>query len=281
MKIDEALMNFFSALSEKEQTTLYSFLSKAKKTGEVTGFSIIHNMLKLDIDNLNEVIELSSSMKAPSLLKQYSPKEKVVLPIDHIPLSEPLDVVLNNRESKRAYTGEPLTLQELSTLLYFSYGVRGYTTAYGMEMFPLRMGPSSGGLQAIELYIFVNKVKEVAQGLYHYNPFDNSIELLEEGNFRRKIVKACTTSDFVDNASVVLVLSCVIERVILKYTLRSYKVIHMDVGFVGENIYLVGTALGLGVCAMAGFFDDKVDELLRINGKDEFVGLLMAVGKLS
>lgn len=279
--MDSRLKNILAIMTEKEQALLHSVLVRAKEGGDnLTEFSIIHNSLKINVDNLHAMKELAGPITAPPLLKEYDAKEKILLSHNYLPLSEPLSSVLQNRESKRVYSGEELTLQELSTLLHFSYGVRGYMSAYNMDQFPLRMAPSSGGLQGIELYLVVNRVEGIKKGLYHYNPFDNNIELLEEGNFRRKIVNVCTTYEFVNDASVVLILSCVISRVLSKYKIRSYRFIHEDVGFVGENFYLVGTALGLGVCAIAGFIDDKADELLRINGKDEFVSLVMTVGTI-
>jgi nitroreductase len=41
----------------------------------------------------------------------------------------------------------------------------------------------------------------------------------------------------------------------------------------------VATGLGLGICAVAGFDDDDVDALLRIDGHDEFSCLLLGIGK--
>lgn len=268
-------------MTEKELDILTSFIHKAKKTGEITELSFIHNSLKVDMSELKDWAEILSysSLKTPPLVKEYISKEKIVLPTDYLTLSKPLDEVIKTRVSKRSYTGEALTLKELSTLLYFSYGVREYVSAYDKKKFPLRMSPSAGGLQGVELYFVVNNVDSLKKGLYHYNPVENVLDFLEEGNFRRKMVNLCTLQEFINESSVVLILTCIMNRLMWKYKIRSYRYIHMDAGFLGENIYLVGNALGLGICAVAGFLDDEMNSLLRVDGKDEFVTLVLTVGK--
>lgn len=45
-----------------------------------------------------------------------------------------------------------------------------------------------------------------------------------------------------------------------------------------QCLYLVATALGLNVCAIAGFRDDELNDLLGIDGHREFATLVFAVG---
>ncbi len=277
------LIKFIGDLDVKEQEIIYNILSKARKKGEISEFSIIHESLKTDLEDMMkqgfEFQELSS-VKAPPLIKNYNDVEKFLLPQDYLPLPFSLDKILKSRRSKREYSGKPLSLRELSTLLYFSYGIRRYTSAYNTSKFPLRMAPSSGGLQSIELYLAANKVDELKKGIYHYNPIEHSLELIYEGNFRRKLVNLCVNQEFIHDSSAIIILSCVMERLLWKYKIRAYRYIHMDAGFVGENVYLTSTALKLGTCAIAGFFENELNNLLNIDGKNEFITLLMSVGKL-
>lgn len=271
-------------LNCNEQKILYNLVDKIKRQGrEVDELSIVHNLLKADISIYGEGSSFQeiSAITAPSLIKKYGDVEIIQLPKDFIPLTSSFEKVISARSSKRNYTDESISLRELSTLLYYSYGVKGYMPAYNIQKFPLRFAPSSGGLQGVELYIIINEVGSLKKGIYHYNPFDHTIELIEEGYFKRKIVNICVYQEFINNASALIVLSCIMDRLVWKYKVRAYRYIHMNTGFVGENLYLVATALNLGVCAIAGFLDDNMNELLRIdNEKDEFVGLIMAVGKL-
>ena len=55
----------------------------------------------------------------------------------------------------------------------------------------------------------------------------------------------------------------------------------MDVGFLGENLYLVAEALNLGACAISGFAQDAAEELLGVDGKRELALLLLTIGMRS
>jgi nitroreductase len=54
----------------------------------------------------------------------------------------------------------------------------------------------------------------------------------------------------------------------------------MEAGFLGENLHLAAEMLGLGACAVAGFSDTVLEELLDIDGEDEMALLLLTVGTL-
>ena len=45
-----------------------------------------------------------------------------------------------------------------------------------------------------------------------------------------------------------------------------------------QNLYLAGTAAGLGVCAVGAFFDDLVNGLIEVDGVEETTVYLAAVG---
>lgn len=252
--------------------------SDEKKFQKLTLF---HNFLKSDIKNTDfTIFQEISSVKAPPVVRHCQDWEVFPLPQEYLPLVYSLDKVIRARTSRRDYTGQALTLQELSTLLHYSYGIRRRVSAYNTKEFPLRMVPTSGGLQGVELYVVTNKVEGLEKGIYHFNPLGPALELMDQGNFRRKLVNYCAYQEFVGHASVVVILSCAINRLLWKYGPRAYRYIHMDVGFVGQNLYLVGTALKLGVCAIAGFFDDPLNEMIEARD-GEFVSLLIAVGKRS
>lgn len=280
---ENRLVNLLKNLSNKEREFLADLLSSIHKKEEINEFSIIHTPLKAESEDalkgFQEFQEINSKI-APPLDKEYKDSEKIVLPKDYLNLPFTLDRILKARASKRDYTGEALTLQELSTLLFFSYGVRRYIPAYNVLKFPFRMSPSAGGLQSIELYIVVNKVENIKKGIYHYNPFEHFIELIYEGNFRRKMVNMCITQEFIYNSSIIIILTSMMNRLLWKYKIRAYRYAHMDVGFVAENVYLVSTAMKLGACAIAGFYDDEINDLLSIDGTNEFAILLVTIGKL-
>jgi SagB-type dehydrogenase family enzyme len=65
-----------------------------------------------------------------------------------------------------------------------------------------------------------------------------------------------------------------------RYGLAAHKVIALDAGHVGQNLYLSCEAVGCGTCAIAAYDQEAMDRLLRIDGLDEFVIYLAPVGKV-
>ncbi|MGH8883982.1 MAG: SagB/ThcOx family dehydrogenase [Egibacteraceae bacterium] len=281
--LPEDLARALQGLSAEEQSILLAQIRRGREGNpRADAFSVFRESLKFRADRTNPLLdnyEELSTVKAPPVLKEYPGAEKVELPRDFLPLDASLEQVLEARASRRDYARIPVSLQELSTLLHYAYGVRKHMVAYNVRHFPMRYCPSAGGLQSAEVYLVANQVEGLRKGLWHYYPARHQLELLSEGNMRRKVVDACMYAEFLHYPGLVLILTGVMSRLRWKYGLRAYRYAHVDAGFVGENLYLVATALRLRVCAVAGFFDDRVDELLDIDGQDEFTVLLMAVGK--
>jgi len=54
----------------------------------------------------------------------------------------------------------------------------------------------------------------------------------------------------------------------------------IDAGHIGQNIYLVATALKLGVVGVCGFYDDRVNSLLSLDGQNESSLYIMLLGQI-
>jgi SagB-type dehydrogenase family enzyme len=211
------------------------------------------------------------------IVKSYSQAPRVELP-QLEPLERSVSSALLERRSRRAYTGEGLTLVQLSTLLHHACGVTGFVQGYDYTRLPLRSFPSSGGLQSTEVYLSIHAVDAVEPGLYHYYPVNHVLELVAAGDHRARLSSIALSQPYVESASVVLVLTGVYERLHWKYGERAYRYMCMDSGFLAENVYVAAEAMGLGTCAIAGFVDDALEHLLAIDGKSEIALLLMTVG---
>lgn len=182
---------------------------------------------------------------------------------------------IKNRRSRRAFKDKPVSLEELSTLLYYTLGITGRSWWGG----PKRAYPSAGGLQPIEAYVAVKKVDDLVQGIYHYYPPENSLQLIKEGDFSYQLQMACLDQEHVGEAPISILLTVVYPRTARKYSYRSYRYVHWDAGFAGQNIYLTAEALGLGTVAVGAFYDEKICELFELDCKLEFPMLLFPVGK--
>jgi SagB-type dehydrogenase family enzyme len=280
-RVDPDLMRVIAGMSQADQETLRGILERVEedplRPSTLSPIGLIHRYIKNESEALPWEVDETTTVEA-AMVKSYPGSPVTSLPKEFTPMSDPLDRVLRARASRRDYGDVPITLTDLSSLLFHSYGLRKHVTAYSQRDFPVRWAPSAGGLQSVELYLIVNRVDGVPQGLHHYNPMDHSLELLNRGNMRRAIVNCCMFQDFLQSAGVVIILTSVLERLIWKYGPRGYRHTHLDVGFVGQNLYLVTTALKMRTCAVAGFREDAVNNLLEIDGRNEFAVLLFPVG---
>ena len=99
------------------------------------------------------------------------------------------------------------------------------------------------------------------------------------GDPTKSLYQACCYQQYVHQAAVVVLISGVFQRTKRKYGERGYRYVLLDVGHLGQNIYLACTALGLAVMTTCGFFDEPANELLRLDGIDESMLYVAFIGK--
>lgn len=239
------------------------------------------NFLK---DSIRKTIDFSQTdqsrgLAAPPLEKPYSPDLELIklkklnwTEIFPIKLSE----AIKNRESRRKYTDEAVDLTELSFLLWSVQGIRYIAGRHGF-----RNVPSAGCRHALETYLAVFNVENLSPGMYRYLPMTHELVMeFEEENLREKIIKASFDQFFAGNSAVMFIWTAIPYRMEWRYGLDSHKVIAMDAGHVGQNLYLACEAIGAGTCAIGAYDQEYFDELLRLDGEEEFVIYAAPVGKI-
>ena len=92
----------------------------------------------------------------PELYKTYPDSAKVVLPPPEVDNPATLDELLNERKSVRRFRPEPISLAQLSYLIWASGGIQ--RTEQGYEF---RTAPSAGALYPIETYVVANRVRDL------------------------------------------------------------------------------------------------------------------------
>lgn len=215
------------------------------------------------------------TIPSPERFKTYREAERLQLPEPD--LSEPADLwqCLARRRSERNTTQEPLSQEELAKILWAAQGI---TAQAGMYL--LRTAPSAGALYPFETYVYVDRVEDVSQGIYHFNVGEFTLSKLKEGNFNAPITAASLGQPVVRKAAVVLIWTAMMLRCMVKYRERAVRYIGMDLGHVCQNVQLAATALGFGSCPIGAFYDDELNELLDLDGEEETVIYLVTVGKL-
>lgn len=181
-----------------------------------------------------------------------------------------------DRESVRQYQNTALTLEELSALLWATQGVKQVLSVDTA----LRTVPSAGARHTFETYLVINLVDELPAGLYRYLPFEGMLaQLGADSSIGRKAAMACFGQGFIAASAVTFFWTTIPVRMEWRYDLAAHKVIAIDAGHVGQNLYLACEAIGAGCCTVAAYDQQACDELLDVDGEDEFVIYLAAVGK--
>ncbi len=215
--------------------------------------------------------------RQPEWFKTYPEAPRVALPdLDAAPsgAGEPVLDALAHRRSLREYAQPPLGLGELGALLWAAAGV----TARQMG-FAFRTAPSAGGLYPIEHYVVANSVEGLEPGLYHYAVLDRALERLRSGDLRLPIARSALDQSIAAAADAVFVWTAVLERSRWKYGQRFARYIFLDAGHIAENVALAATALGLGSCQIAAFFDVEAAALLGVDPDVEPVVYMTTVGR--
>lgn len=202
--------------------------------------------------------------------------ERVALPdADPALLGMSVGQAVAARHSGRVYAPEPLGLLPFATLLGTAIGVRAPPGAAGGIR---RHVTNSGNLGSVEIYPVALAVQGVPPGLYHYDSVAHDLALLHRGAFRTWLRDLVLFQAEFAEAAAALVLTSAFGRLKAKYGPRGYKLGLFDVGHVSQNIYLIATALGLEVCATAGFIDERLDTVLGLDGLDSAASLVLLLG---
>lgn len=188
-----------------------------------------------------------------------------------------IDIIsaMKKRVSRRSYSDKPLSLEELSFLLWATQGIKQVLDAGHA----LRTVPSAGCRHAFETYLCVLNVQGLEQGIYRYLPLEHHLLFeFNEENLKRKIVRAVFGQPYPGDAAVTFIWTTIPYRMEWRYGMAAHKVIAIDAGHVCQNLYLACEAIGLGTCAIAAYDQEALDSLLRIDGQDEFAVYLASVG---
>jgi SagB-type dehydrogenase family enzyme len=209
----------------------------------------------------------------PKTYKTYPDSPKIKLDNPDVEGGKPLWETIRDRQSIRSYRNTPLEKKHLSQLLWATQGIS--REAMGFEF---RTSPSAGALYPVETYLVLNNVEAIEPGVYHYEVKNHQLEQLKKGDFRIDIARAALDQDMAYSANVVFVWTALFERSKWKYKQRAYRYVYLDAGHIAENLALSAVSLGLGTCQIGALYDEEVNHLVAIDGKEESILYMSAVG---
>lgn len=202
-------------------------------------------------------------------------EEIIKLPEPKTTEGPPIWECFRKRRSIRDYKNKPVKLEELSQILWGSYGVTAKEWGYY-----LKTAPSAGALYPIEIYVASFKVEGLKKGIFHFNPEDMTLRGIFEGDYSKAITRACLGQDFIMDSAFALILTAIPSRTISKYRERGVRYILMDLGCIIQNIYLSLTALNMGGCIIGAFSDSAMNKIMNLNPEKELVLAVFTAGKI-
>jgi SagB-type dehydrogenase family enzyme len=187
-----------------------------------------------------------------------------------------LQKAIENRRSERNFSNTPLSLEELSYLLWCTQGVKRVVQNH----VTFRTVPSAGARHALETFLLINNVDTLRPGIYRFGALEHRLVEMKVGpGVADSISRACFDQEFVKEGAATFIWIAVVYRMKWRYGERGYRYLHLDAGHTCQNLYLCAQSIDCGVCAIAAFSDDDMNALLGLDGEEQFVIYIAAVGK--
>jgi SagB-type dehydrogenase family enzyme len=198
--------------------------------------------------------------------------EAIKLPAPKLDGGVSVERAILERRSEREYKDEPLTLAEISQVLWAAQGI---THSHGY-----RAAPSAGALYPLEIIIAAGNVKALPAGAYRYSPRGHELLKIAGGDRRAGLSAAALGQTWVKTAPAVIIITAFYERTTRKYGDRGVKYVHYEAGHVAQNISLQAVSLGLGTVDIGAFYEKDVKSVLGLADEEEPL-LIMPLGKRS
>jgi len=196
-----------------------------------------------------------------------------------IPLPKPslngkvsVEKAIKERRTIRDFKDRLLSLTHLSQLLWAAQGITDPTIGR-------RAAPSGGALYPLDIYVLIgeNGVEKMEAGVYHYLPKEHSVLPISKGDRRKEIASASLGQMWMAKAPIIFIITAEYKRITWKYGERGIRYALIEVGHVGQNLFLQAEALGLGAGIVGAFNDLEVSKVAGLPSKHEPL-LIMPLG---
>ena len=210
---------------------------------------------------LPAIPEHGSQERSPQTIKLLPPRHAGGISVEE---------ALSKRRSVREFRKGPLSLREVSQLLWAAQGISGKQGK--------RTAPSAGALYPLDVYIISTDVELIPNGIYHYQPATHTIELRVQGDRRKFLAAAAGMQSALSGGSAILVITAKYHRTTVKYGERGKRYVHMEAGHAAQNVALQAVSLGLNTVTIGAFSDALVKKIMQLPA-DETPLYLMPLGK--
>lgn len=181
-----------------------------------------------------------------------------------------IEEVLLKRRSVRSYADEPLSLGDISQLLWAAQGLTGNEGK--------RTAPSAGAIYPLSIYLVAANVNDLPAAVYRYDSVCHSLIRIEEGDKRKQLYGAALMQGALRHCAAILVFAADYRPVMMKYFEKAKRYVHMEVGHAAQNVCLQAVSLGIGTVMMGAFLSTAVKKVIQLRANEEPL-YLMPLGK--
>jgi len=178
----------------------------------------------------------------------------IQLPPPQMDLGKPLMQALKLRQSSRSFDRKPLSMQEISNLLWAADGINRPESGK-------RTAPSARNWQEVDIYV------TLPEGVYLYDAKAHALTPVVAGDLR----EATGAQEFVKDAPLNLVYVADYTRMsnVSDDDRRLFS--GADVGFIAQNVYLYCASEGLAVVVRAGVNRAAFSEALKLRAEQKII----------
>lgn len=212
------------------------------------------NEVAAEINN-TKTSELNSSGK-------ISMQDNIKLTGPKVTGNTPVEEAINKRRSVRDFLKKPLSLEDVSQLLWSAQGITD-------KQRERRTAPSAGALYPLEIYIAAGNISGLEQGIYKYKPLANELIKIAEGDCRKELSKYSAQPAAIQTAPLTIVFSAVYGRTSVKYGSRAERYVHIETGHASQNVCLQVISLGLSTVTIGAFQDEQVKKTMQMQENEE------------
>lgn len=241
-------------------------------------FATRNTLLPSEADGLKLLMQRTASGQKPPEYHRANPAGPDTTGLPPVDRSRPLQHLLSRRRSIRQYSGESIDLGSLGNCLYAGNGLVSFRVDPVLGRLPLMTSPSLGGTNPYELYVYAARVDGLKPGFYHYGAEGH--DLARAGVEQVDIVAMCGDQPWISAAGAVILLAANFARSAWRFHLAvAYRSVLMGAGFIGQNIGLMATELGLSAVPIGSLRHALIESSLGIPPIENAIVLGLALGK--
>lgn len=126
---------------------------------------------------------------------------------------------------------------------------------------------ADGGLYPIDVYIYIkeNRVENISQGLYYFNPINNELTLVSKSCIISENLHFQGNKEIYNTSAMSIFYIYNAEVTMPKYGGTALQYAAIDVGLMVELLTIVAEQQGIGICSIGSIKFEKIEKYFRLS----------------